>query len=145
MKKSFVGLLVFISMSVFASDHYSCEDVQSINGFGDETLVINRNFITKKIKHIDLVTELKVGIIESTKNPFLDSFASNFNIDPQVIEQTQDHTFLKVSKTSGAGTAIYLSQSLIDGEAEGFANYYSHGCFFRACDTYSFYFKCTKL
>ena len=142
MKKLLIGLLALGSISAFGDDTYFCENVQNLNGFGETELTIERSYFSGKVKSIDLVTTITGRSFSKTENPFLASFADNFALDKYVVSETKKHKFIAITE---GDTSIRLSQSLLDSDEIGYAHYYSRSCFILECNTYSYYFKCTKI
>jgi hypothetical protein len=142
MKKLFILLLALGSISAFGDDTYICKDVQNRNGYGETEMTIERSYFSGKVKSIDLVTTINGRSFSKTENPFLATFADNFRIDKHVVSETKKHKFIAITE---GDTSIRLSQSLLDSDEVGYAHYYSRSCFILECNTYSYYFKCTKL
>lgn len=143
MKTLLIGILYLITASAYASEAYDCEDVQGRNGFGSGTLTIKTGFFSGDVKSIDLVTKIDNDKKEEVKNPFTSAYSAEFDIYPEAKSESKKHSYVKF--TSGRkNTSITLSKSLIDGKNEGFAYYYSRECFILECNTYAYYFQCSK-
>ena len=145
MKSQLALLLTMANLSAFASEIYVCKSMQKINPRGTEEMVIKRSLFSNKVKSVELINKLEANELQATKNPFLTEFAQQFKINQEAVEATKGEIFKKITDRMGSGdTSITLSQSLIDGEEVGFASYYSHFCLFLECNTYAYFFKCTK-
>ena len=144
--KKIISLLLLISFHAVAAENYKCYDIQVGSEAIDTSMTLSKGLFSGKITSVNLISEIKAGIIKEIENPFTTVDASYYNLNQDDVKEASKMNFKEIRKNAESKTTVALSESLLRLEKTGFAHYYSYSCFWILdCYTTTKYFKCDKI
>lgn len=149
MKNIIVLALSLFSFTTFADEIYRCQNLQRANGWRDDDLVIKTSFFSGKIKGAQMITaDLDGGVerFEDVSNPFTQSYAEQFKVNPEDVKAASKLKFKELRKSGLSTTnSIAVSESMLKFAETGYVHYYYRMCILGSCESSSYYFKCQKI
>ena len=106
--KKIISLLLLLSFNAFASENYKCYDIQVGSEAIDSSMTLSKGLFSGKITSVNLISEIKVGIIKEIENPFTTVDASYYNLNPDDVKEASKMKFKEIRKNTESKTTWNL-------------------------------------
>lgn len=144
--KKMISLLLLISFNAISAVNYKCYDIQVGSEAADSTMSLSTGLFSGKITAVNLISEIKAGVVIKIENPFTSVDASYYDLNQNYVKEASKMKFKEIRKKPESQTTIALSESIFRFEEKGFAYYHSYSCFWILdCYTTTKFFKCDKI